>query len=189
MISSEKSYTCDITSTFLQTIQREHSLDTASEWTFQSTSETETQRLGTMLAQRLEPGTVIALNGNLGAGKTRLVQAIAAALGVDRAEVNSPTFVLIQEYQGHLPLYHFDTYRLQDTDEFLELGADDLLYSDGICLIEWADKVAEVLPRDLLQINIEHSSDTARTFHIKGQGSRSTKIVDALKRENPECGQ
>tara|TARA_R110002095_G_scaffold207151_2_gene191953 strand:+ start:2769 stop:3323 length:555 start_codon:yes stop_codon:yes gene_type:complete len=164
-----------------KSFRKERALDTASEWTFQSTSETETQRLGTMLAKLLEPGTVIALNGNLGAGKTRLVQAIAVALGVDREQVNSPTFVLIQEYQGSLPLYHFDTYRLQDTDEFLELGADDLLYANGVCLIEWADKVAEVLPRDLLQINIEHSSETARTFHFKGQGPRSTKIVDALK--------
>lgn len=164
-------------------------MNTASEWTFESTSEKETQCLGTMLANLLEPGTVIALNGNLGAGKTRLVQAIATALGVDRDEVNSPTFVLIQEYQARLLLYHFDTYRLQDTDEFLELGADDLLYADGVCLIEWAEKVAEVLPRDLLKINIEHTSETARTFHFQGQGPRSMKIVDALKREDPACTQ
>lgn len=162
-------------------------MDATLEWTFESTSENETQRLGTMLAKQLEPGTVIALNGNLGAGKTRLVQAIAEAMGVDRSEVNSPTFVLIQEYHGRLPLYHFDTYRLKDTDEFLELGADDLLYADGVCLIEWADKVAEVLPRDLLQIDIEHSSETARTFHFKGQGPRGIKIVNALKGEDPAC--
>lgn len=159
-------------------------LDTTEQWAFESLSENETQRLGSMLAQHLEPGTVVALNGDLGAGKTRLVQAIATAMGVERREVNSPTFVLIQEYQGLLPLYHFDTYRLKDTDEFLELGADDLLYSDGVCLIEWADKVADVLPRDLLQINIEHRSETARYFQFKGQGSRSTKIVQALQQEN-----
>jgi len=162
-------------------------LDATLEWTFESTSENETQRLGTMLAKQLEPGTVIALNGNLGAGKTRLVQAIAEAMGVDRSEVNSPTFVLIQEYHGRLPLYHFDTYRLKDTDEFLELGADDLLYADGVCLIEWADKVAEVLPRDLLQIEIEHTSETARTFRFQGQGPRAIKIVNALKEEDPAC--
>jgi len=155
------------------------------EWCFKSTSENETMRLGTMLAKLLEPGTVIALNGNLGAGKTRLVQAIASAMGVDRSEVNSPTFVLIQEYQGQLPLYHFDTYRLKDTDEFLELGADDLMYADGVCLIEWADKVIEVLPHDLLQIEIKHTTETARTFHFKGQGTRSTKIVNALKHVDP----
>ena len=162
-------------------------MSAVTEWIFESTSETETQRLGTMLAKQLKPGTVIALNGNLGAGKTRLVQAIAAALGVDRSEVNSPTFVLIQEYQGRLPLYHFDTYRLKDTDEFLELGADDLLYADGVCLIEWADKVIEVLPQDLLKIEIEHTTETARTFRFKGQGPRSTKIVNTLKREDPSC--
>ncbi|HAH45132.1 tRNA (adenosine(37)-N6)-threonylcarbamoyltransferase complex ATPase subunit type 1 TsaE [Gimesia sp.] len=154
------------------------------EWTFESTSELETQRLGKKLAETLTPGTVIALNGNLGAGKTRLVQAIATALGVDPAEVTSPTFVLIQEYQGRLPLYHFDTYRLRDTDEFLELGADDLLYSDGVCLIEWADKVKEVLPGDLLQINIEHTSQTARTFRFQGQGARSEQIIARLKSES-----
>ncbi|WP_145175028.1 tRNA (adenosine(37)-N6)-threonylcarbamoyltransferase complex ATPase subunit type 1 TsaE [Gimesia aquarii] len=159
-------------------------MNTTAEWIFKSASESETQRLGVMLAKQLEPGAVIALNGNLGAGKTRLVQAIATALGVDPNEVNSPTFVLIQEYQGELPLYHFDTYRLKDTDEFLELGADDLLYADGVCLIEWADKVAEVLPRDLVQINIEHTSETARTFHFQGQGPRSVKIVTALQQKN-----
>lgn len=137
-----------------------------------------------MLAKHLEPGTVIALNGNLGAGKTRLVQAIATAMGVDRSQVNSPTFVLIQEYQGHLPLYHFDTYRLKDTDEFLELGADDLLYSDGVCLIEWADKVSEVLPQDSLKINIEHTSEIARTFYFQGQGPNSIKIVKALSQKS-----
>lgn len=163
---------------------KEFLLNTTAEWIFESVSETETQRLGIMLAKQLVPGAVIALNGNLGAGKTRLVQGLATALGVDPSEVNSPTFVLIQEYQGTLPLYHFDTYRLKDTDEFLELGADDLLYSDGVCLIEWADKVAEVLPRDTLQINIEHKSETARTFHFQGQGPRSIKIVTALQQAN-----
>ncbi|QDT27124.1 tRNA threonylcarbamoyladenosine biosynthesis protein TsaE [Gimesia panareensis] len=160
-------------------------METAAEWTFESTSEEDTRRLGTLLADRLVPGTVLALNGNLGAGKTRLVQAIAQALGVDPAEVNSPTFVLIQEYEGRLPLYHFDTYRLKDTDEFLELGADELLYADGVCLIEWAEKVADVLPRDVLEIKITHISETARRFEFTGQGSRSRQIVTALKADSP----
>jgi len=76
---------------------------------------------------------------------------------------------------------------LKDTDEFLELGADDLLYADGVCLIEWADKVAEVLPRDLLQIEIEHTSETARNLSFQGQGPRAIKIVNALKEEDPAC--
>lgn len=159
------------------------------EWIFESSSEIETMRLGTMLAKLLEPGTVVALNGNLGAGKTRLVQAIAAAMGVDRRKVNSPTFVLIQEYQGRLPLYHFDTYRLKDTDEFLELGADDLLYAEGVCLIEWASKVMEVLPSDLVRIEIEHTSETSRTFHFTGQGTCSAKLVNALIREDLSCSE
>ena len=184
VISLLNSYTCIIFMKSIQHIWECTFLSTDAEWVFESTSENETLRLGSMLAKHLEPGTVVALNGNLGAGKTRLVQAIAAAMGVDRSEVNSPTFILIQEYQGHLPLYHFDTYRLKDTDEFLELGADDLLYADGVCLIEWAEKVIEVLPRDLLQIEIEHTTETARTFRFQGQGPRSTKIVHALREEN-----
>ncbi len=156
-------------------------MEKAAEWSFDSTSEADTRRLGALLAAQLVPGTVIALNGNLGAGKTRLVQAISTALGVDPDEVNSPTFVLVQEYEGRLPLYHFDTYRLKDTDEFLELGADELLYAEGVCLIEWAEKVSEVLPRDVLQVTITHVSETTRRFEFSGQGPRSTRIITALK--------
>jgi len=182
VISTANGYTCIRIVTFTPPhIRKAGSLETQTKWAFDSHSEADTQHLGMLLADQLLPGTVIALNGNLGAGKTRLTQAIAQALGVDPAEVNSPTFVLIQEYEGRLPLYHFDTYRLKDTDEFLELGADELLYADGVCLIEWAEKVAEVLPRDVLQINITHLSGSARHFEFIGQGPRSTKIVSALK--------
>ena len=144
-------------------------------------SEQETEALGRALARVLEPGTVIALVGNLGAGKTRLTQAIAAELGVERETVNSPTFVLIQEYEGRLPIYHFDTYRLRDTDEFLELGADELMAAGGVCVIEWADRVAEVLPRDVLRIEIEILSPTEREFRFSASGARSTRLLERLR--------
>ena len=92
----------------------------------------------------LPPGTTVALCGTLGAGKTRLVQAIAEGLGVNRRDVVSPTFVLIQEYRGRRMIYHIDAYRLRDDDEFQQLGPDEYFESDGLVLIEWADRVEAV---------------------------------------------
>ena len=150
-------------------------------WTFIARDEEDTERLGAGLASALEPGIVVALVGNLGAGKTRLTQAVATALGVEREAVNSPTFVLIQEYDGRLPIYHFDTYRLRDTDEFLELGADELMAAGGVCVIEWADRVAEVLPRDVLRIEIAIVSPGEREFRFNGSGPKSDRIVRKLR--------
>lgn len=154
-----------------------------------SRSEAETQQIGAALAAALVPGTVVALIGNLGAGKTRLVQAVAEALGMDRSAVTSPTFVLLQEYAGRLPLYHFDAYRLRDVDEFLALGADELLWSDGVCLIEWADRVAEALPADRLRIEIEPAGAESRLFRFIPGGPRSRSLVEELrKRLGPQTG-
>ena len=153
----------------------------SSDWLVVARSEQETEALGRALARVLERGTVIALVGNLGAGKTRLTQALAAELGVERENVTSPTFVLIQEYDGRLPIYHFDTYRLRDTDEFLELGADELMAGGGVCVIEWADRVADVLPRDVLRIEITILSPTDREFRFSATGTRSRRVVDRLR--------
>jgi tRNA threonylcarbamoyladenosine biosynthesis protein TsaE len=133
-----------------------------------------------MLASLLQPGDVVALVGNLGAGKTHLVQAIAVALGVPADEVTSPTFVLIQEYAGRLPVCHIDAYRLADTDEFLELGADELLAGECVALIEWADRVAQVLPRDRLTIALDSPSEHQREFRISAGGRRSEELLAAL---------
>ena len=147
---------------------------------FDSRDEADTIRLGEALAAALQPGCVVALLGNLGAGKTRLVQAIATALGVDRDDVTSPTFVLIQEYDADLPIFHFDAYRLRDSDQFLELGADELMASGGICLIEWADRVEDVLPDDLLRIEIEIEGPARRLFRLSGSGPKSNDVVRQL---------
>ena len=149
---------------------------------FYSSSEAETDALGALLASCLAPGAVVALIGNLGAGKTRLVQAVAAGLGVERREVTSPTFILMQEHRGRLSIYHFDTYRLRDTDEFLELGADELLHGSGVCFVEWADRVADVLPRDSLRIEIEALTDTSRRFRLSAGGAKSGAIVECVKK-------
>src|SRR3954452_12724234 len=101
-------------------------------------SEDQTAALGRAIADRVRPGTIIGLIGPLGAGKTRLVRAVAEALGVDPGAIASPTFVLIHEYEGRLPVYHFDTYRLPNPDAFEDLGLADY-WQSGVCLVEWAD--------------------------------------------------
>jgi tRNA threonylcarbamoyladenosine biosynthesis protein TsaE len=138
-------------------------------FTFTAQTEADTDRLGAALASVLPPGTVIALIGTLGAGKTRLVQAVAAAVGVARANVTSPTFVLVNEYKtGRLPIYHFDTYRLKDGDEFLNLGPDEYFDSGGLTFIEWANRVEDLLPPDRIQISIDVIGETHRQFLIQG---------------------
>lgn len=150
-------------------------------WTFSAHSEDDTSRLGALLADVLTAGTTVALIGNLGAGKTRLVRAVAEAAGVERGEVNSPTFVLVHEYMGKWPIYHFDTYRLhRDVDEFLALGAEEYFASDGVCFVEWADLVAAVLPNDHLRIEIRVVGETARDFVVTAIGPRSTTLLKQL---------
>ncbi len=150
--------------------------------TFDSHAEQDTERLGRVLASALRANDVVTLNGPLGAGKTRLVQAIAAALGCRDQLVNSPTFVLIQEYDGPLRLFHIDAYRLRDSDEFLEIGGDEVLAADGACLIEWADRVADVLPADVLRVEIDVTGEESRTFRLIAGGKRSEELLESVER-------
>jgi tRNA threonylcarbamoyladenosine biosynthesis protein TsaE len=110
------------------------------------------------------------LNGTLGAGKTRLVQAIAAALGIDRGEVVSPTFVLCQKYVGMRTIYHLDAYRLTDDDEFRELGPEEFFESGGLTIVEWGDRVADCLPEERVEVGIEVTGPTARRFTVRPIG-------------------
>ena len=127
-----------------------------SELRVELTTEAETDRLGRALAEIVTPGVVIGLVGTLGAGKTRLSRAIAEALGVDPGAIASPTFVLIHEYDGRMPVYHFDAYRLAGGDEFDALGASDYwTEGGGLCLVEWADLVADRLPAGTWWVRIE----------------------------------
>jgi tRNA threonylcarbamoyladenosine biosynthesis protein TsaE len=153
---------------------------TPSEITIELSSETATQQLGRALGAAAQPGLVVALVGNLGAGKTRFVQAAAEGLDVPREAVNSPTFVLIHEYEGRLPVYHFDTYRLRDVDEFLELGADEYMSSDGVCFIEWADRMKEVLPRDRLTVQFEITGELSRRVRLAAGGRVSQSVLHHL---------
>lgn len=149
-------------------------------------SESETDLLGAVLAAAVEPGLVIGLTGQLGAGKTRLVRATATALGADPNSVNSPTFVLIQEYLGRLPVYHFDTYRLSDPTLFGELGSDEYFSGDGVCFVEWANRVTEFLPCDWLRIDVLAVSETAREFRFSTTGDVSHRVLDRLRQSVTE---
>jgi tRNA threonylcarbamoyladenosine biosynthesis protein TsaE len=119
-------------------------------------SEEDTRRFGLDLADRLKPGDVVALIGDLGTGKTTLTKYIAEGLGV-RERITSPTFTIVCEYHsGRLPLYHFDVYRLESGDDMFEIGADEYFEAGGVCIIEWADQVAEVLPDETMCVFIEY---------------------------------
>ncbi|OAI47858.1 tRNA threonylcarbamoyladenosine biosynthesis protein TsaE [Planctomycetaceae bacterium SCGC AG-212-F19] len=140
-----------------------------------------TAAFGRRLADLLFPGAIVALVGQLGAGKTHLVRAIAEGLGIpDSRAVSSPTFVLIQEYDARLPIYHFDAYRLKDPREFGALGVDEYFAGAGVCLIEWADRVAASLPADHLRITLTITGATSRRFAVEGFGDRYAPVVKQL---------
>lgn len=140
-----------------------------------------TRNFGRRLGRLLFPGAVVSLIGELGAGKTLLCRAIAEGLGISSGwEVTSPTFVLVQEYEGgRLPVYHFDVYRLSAA-EFPGLGAGEYLEGGGVCLIEWGDKVAAYLPGDRLLLELHSTSASARRASITGTGPRHAELVRRL---------
>lgn len=147
---------------------------------YEALQQSDTERLGRALADVLPERCVVALCGTLGAGKTRLVQALAEACGIARREVISPTFVLLQEYHGRRTLYHFDAYRIRDEEEFQALGPDEYFESPALVVIEWADRVAGCLPAERLEINIEITGHTARRFEVRAHGPLLSGILPEL---------
>ena len=127
----------------------------------------DTEALGKRLADLLVPGSVVALTGPLGAGKTALTQAVARGLGVTE-RLSSPTFTVVQEYRsGRIPLYHFDVYRVNDPDDLFELGFEEYLHGDGACFIEWADLVEDMLPEDTIYVRLDYGGwEEERTCEI-----------------------
>jgi tRNA threonylcarbamoyladenosine biosynthesis protein TsaE len=130
-------------------------------------TEEDTHRLGQAIAELVEPKTVIGLIGPLGAGKTRLVRAIAESLGVDPGAISSPTFVLIHEYEGRLAVYHFDAYRLNSPSAFEDLGVADYWNGGGVCLVEWADRVWDLMPENCWMITLSVTGPTSRSARIE----------------------
>lgn len=128
----------------------------------------ETLALGERIAGELKAGDILLLSGDLGAGKTHFVKGVARGFGVDELHVNSPTFTLIHEYKtGRLPVYHIDAYRLKSEQEAVEIGIEDYLYGDGICLVEWPERIAGLLPPGCVTVNIESTGTESRRFSFK----------------------
>jgi len=133
----------------------------------------ETLKLGEIIGKSLNPGSIIALVGDLGAGKTVLVKGIANGLEVQE-EPNSPTFVIMNSYEGRIPLYHFDLYRLSDEEELLGIGYDEYFFGDGVAAVEWADRIEEIFPEHTIKIEInilelvDEDSMTKRKIKLEG---------------------
>lgn len=139
----------------------------------------QTMDLAQYLGEIAPPGTVLVLEGPLGAGKTSFVQGLARGLGITGV-VNSPTFTIVKEYAGRLPLYHFDLYRLELAEELWELGLDEYFASGGVCALEWGDRAGALLPPEHLRIRIEYLGDTQRSLSFYPLGLCHTKLVKEL---------
>jgi len=150
------------------------------EFTFLAADEAATVRLAHRLSRHLPDGAVVGLIGTLGAGKTRLVQALAEAEGINPRDVVSPTFVLVHEYHGRRPIYHFDAYRLKDDDEFLALGPEEYFDGAGLTFVEWSNRVVACLPRERLEIEIDVTGATSRRFKLLALGPTYETVLSAI---------
>ncbi|MEA5075824.1 MAG: tRNA (adenosine(37)-N6)-threonylcarbamoyltransferase complex ATPase subunit type 1 TsaE [Coriobacteriia bacterium] len=148
---------------------------------FTTQSAEETEWVGRLLASCLQAGDVIALSGDLGAGKTHLVQGVASGLGVDGA-VTSPTFNILLVHAGRLPLYHLDLYRLDDPAQLEDIDFYATLEGDGVSFIEWGDRFPDELPADHLLVEISRLSETGRDFRLTPGGPRSAEVASAWSR-------
>jgi len=141
---------------------------------------------GRNLARRLRPGDIVCLSGELGSGKTTFVKGVARGLGIAGEKVNSPTFVLLNIYDGRCPLYHFDFYRLESSAEIQAVGCEEFLYGDGISLIEWADKMGTQLPAERLDVFFQHQGHKRRTLEFRSIGRRYGDLVKGFSRSSPD---
>lgn len=148
-------------------------------------NEKETKALARRCAAVLKPGAIVCLMGDLGAGKTAFVKGAAQALKIKGDQVCSPTYVLMNVYEdGRLPLYHFDLYRLGETQEIGALGYEEFLYGEGVSIIEWADRFGGLMPEECLIINIEHKKETKRKITLKACGESYEKILQKISEKN-----
>ncbi|HYB21463.1 MAG TPA: tRNA (adenosine(37)-N6)-threonylcarbamoyltransferase complex ATPase subunit type 1 TsaE [Thermodesulfobacteriota bacterium] len=153
---------------------------------FQATSESadQTVRLGRILGALLPEGSFVALVGGLGAGKTVLTKGIAQGLGVaDEREVTSPSFVLVNEYRGRVPVYHVDLYRLENPSEVEGIGWDEIISGPAVTLVEWADKAEKYLPEERMEIHLEWAGEKERRILLCGKGQSGQKIIEQLQRK------
>lgn len=141
--------------------------------------EEDTAKFGRRLGELLFSGATVVLNGDLGAGKTTLSQSVGAGLGVDDY-ITSPTFALVNEYEGRLPMYHMDVYRIEAVDELDDLGLDDYFYSDGVSVVEWGERIERFLPEDRLELRIEKVSEMDRKVTVQASGEKFLELLEKL---------
>ena len=147
---------------------------------YTAASPRETMELGIALAKLLRPGDLISLEGDLGAGKTQLAKGIGAGLGIEENTITSPSFTLINQYEGRYPLYHFDVYRIEPVD-LEELGYEDFFFGKGVCLVEWGDRVRDYLHDEYLQIVIQQAGAQKRELTLTAHGERYQELLSQLK--------
>ncbi len=128
-------------------------------------TEEDSIQFGKKLGEKLKAGDIVALDGDLAAGKTYLTKGIALGLDIDE-EITSPTFTLVSEYWGKYHLYHMDVYRLENSDDFIDMGGEDMLYDNGVCVIEWSNRIKDILPAKTIFIQIKVNEDASRTLKI-----------------------
>lgn len=146
---------------------------------FDTLSVEETEAFGKRFAGLMKAGDVIALDGDLGAGKTALTRGIGEGMGTSN-HVSSPTFTIVNEYEGgRLPIFHFDTYRLSGSDDFLAAGLDEYFYRDGVCIIEWSDVIADLLPETTIAVRISGNGDS-RHFEISGNDEQIASVKEII---------
>lgn len=143
----------------------------------------ETEHIGSLLGEMLTRGDIIALAGELGTGKTTFVRGMAQGMGIEGKEVASPSFTLVNEYEGPLPLFHLDLYRLEDEQELLGIDYDEYIRGDGVAVIEWADRISQAVPRESLWIRLRYLDAELREIVFQAQGDRSEKIIEELQRK------
>lgn len=143
----------------------------------------ETEHIGSLLGEMLTRGDIIALAGELGTGKTTFVRGMAQGMGIEGKEVASPSFTLVNEYEGPLPLFHLDLYRLENEQELLGIDYDEYMRGDGVAVIEWADRISQAVPRESLWIRLRYLGAELREIMFQAQGDRSEKIVEELQRK------
>lgn len=143
----------------------------------------ETEHIGSLLGEMLTRGDIIALAGELGTGKTTFVRGMAHGMGIEGKEVASPSFTLVNEYEGPLPLFHLDLYRLEDEQELLGIDYDEYIRGDGVAVIEWADRISQAVPRESLWIRLRYLGTELREIMFQAQGDRYEKIIEELQRK------
>lgn len=146
----------------------------------------DTRKLGEYLGQRVQAYDCLALIGDLGSGKTTFTQALAKGMGIQEV-VSSATFTLINIYEGDLPLFHFDAYRLEDPEEFFEIGGEEYLNTRGVAVVEWADLVMEALPEDILILSWTRDLGDERYLQVEATGKRSRQLEEELRKFEDTC--